>query len=158
MDRAQVSRVAKGIHVRWYKNSSKVFPNYRDISGSVVGIRRLNRAKIVVQKILTTQQPIITREFVALAKKKGGTVSNIDFSEALEKVQTAKMGSIISPDESYYGCTKNSTIWITAMKMSDELLIGTLLHEAIHDICTIGGKYICEVDEHHVMRTLGDNC
>ena len=69
MDRAQVSKVAKGVHVRWYKNSSKVFPDYRDISGSVVGIRRLNRAKIVVQKILATRQSIITKEFVALAKK-----------------------------------------------------------------------------------------
>ena len=158
MSPSRVMRLDKNIHIRWYKTQSKVFPDYREVSGSKVGMRRLNRAKGVVKEILSTHQKAIRKEFEDFAKRKGGRVTRLDFEEACEKVDTAKMGSIVKPDESYYGITTNNTIWITAMKMSDELLIGTLLHEAIHDICYINGNWISEVDEHIIMRELGDNC
>ena len=34
--------------------------------------------------------------------------------------------------------------------------MGTILHEALHYLCTFNGKDICEKDEHYVMELLGE--
>ncbi len=147
-------RPIKGVYVRWCTNASQIFPDYRDVSGSTVSMRRINKAKKLVIQILDTEKNIIEKEF----KKRCNGSIKIDFNFAKEKIDTAKLSSVVKPDESVYGQTTAGTIWITPMKMSDELLIGTLLHEALHDICTVNGKIMCENDEHLVMRSLGDNC
>ena len=46
--------------------------------------------------------------------------------------------------------------WISAIKMSNEALVGTILYESLHNICTINGKDICEKDEHAIMNSLGE--
>ena len=150
----KMKRPIKGVYVRWHSNSSHIFPNYREVSGSVVGMRRINRAKHLVNTIIDTEKTNIEREF----RKRCTGTPKFDFEFAKEKVNTAKLSSVVKPDESVYGMTAAGTIWITPMKMSDELLIGTLLHEALHDICTINGNVLCERDDHHVLRALGDNC
>lgn len=150
----KMKRPMKGMYVRWYDNSSHIFPDYRDVSGSVVSMRRINRAKKLVNTIIDSEQKTIEREF----RKRCTGTPKFNFEFAKEKVNTAKLSSVVKPDESVYGMTTAGTIWITPMKMSDELLIGTLLHEALHDICTVNGKVLCEKDDHHVLRALGDNC
>jgi hypothetical protein len=40
--------------------------------------------------------------------------------------------------------------------MSNEALVGTILHESLHNIGTINGKDICEKDEHTIMKSLGE--
>ena len=139
----------KGAYVRW---SSKIFPSYRDVSGSVVSRKRLNRIKPLVKRILIDDASVIEKEF---KKRHSGNVK-VDFNLALEKVEGARLSSVVKPTEEFYGLTSGRFIWITPMKMSDECLIGTLLHEALHDICTVNGKFMCENDEHIVMRSLGD--
>ena len=42
--------------------------------------------------------------------------------------------------------------------MNDTYLLGTMLHESLHYICTFNGKDICSKDEHYVMSLLGDDC
>ena len=150
----KMKRPVKGVYVRWFPNSSQIFPDYREVSGSIVGMRRINRAKKFVNTIIDAERSTIEREF----RKRCNGTPKVDFEFAKEKVNTTKLSSVVKPDESVYGMTTASTIWITPMKMSDELLIGTLLHEALHDICTINGKALCERDDHHVLRALGDNC
>ncbi len=59
-------------------------------------------------------------------------------------------------DEELYGESDGFQIWITAIKMSNESLIGTILHESLHNICTINGKDICEKNEHAIMKSLGE--
>ena len=139
----------KGVYVRW---SSNIFPSYRNVSGSVVSNKRLNRIKPLVKRILLEDSSIIEREF---KKRYSGNVK-VDFKLAVDKVEKAKLSSVLKPTEEYYGLTSGRYIWITPMKMSDEFLIGTLLHESLHDICTVNGKSMCENDEHIVMRALGD--
>ena len=145
-------RPIKGVYVRWFPSSSKVFPDYREVSGSIVSAKRLNRARELVKNILEQDKNIIEREF----KKRCSGTPKVDIEMAKRKVDKAKLSSTVKPDESFYGLTTGEFIWITPMKMSDEFLIGTLLHEALHDICTVNGKNMCENDEHIVMRALGD--
>ena len=35
-------------------------------------------------------------------------------------------------------------------------LVGTILHESLHNIGMINGKDICEKDEHAIMKSLGE--
>jgi hypothetical protein len=148
--------------IRWHASAHLVFPNYSEVSGSAVGGRRLRRAKPVVLAILAREDAAaaIRRAFVGLARRRGapGAHVAVDLAAATHKVRGAKLSSTIRPDESAYGMTANGVIWITPTKMSDDMLIGTLLHEALHDVCTINGKFICETDEHRVMRALGEQC
>jgi hypothetical protein len=150
----KMKRPIKGVYVRWHADRNQIFPDYRDVSGSVVSMRRINKAKDLVNKIIDEERATIEREFTKRCSGK----PRFDFDFAKEKVNSTKLSSVVKPDESVYGMTTAGTIWITPMKMSDELLIGTLLHEALHDICTVNGKVLCERDDHHVLRALGDNC
>ena len=49
-------------------------------------------------------------------------------------------------------------IWISSNKLSDDELVGTILHESLHYLVTFNGNDICEKDEHQVMAKLGDDC
>ena len=150
----------QGMYIRWYSQIDKIFPDYRDISGSLVTKKRLKVAIKKVQDVLEQTEPIIHQRFIDYVNKKYNSSHYLflDMNFAIEKLGSAKISSIIKPTDDVYGFTYNRKIWITSMKMSDELLVGTLLHEALHDICTVNGKNICEDGEHQILRSLGDHC
>eukprot|EP00091_Calanus_sinicus_P024995 TRINITY_DN9295_c0_g1_i2.p1 TRINITY_DN9295_c0_g1~~TRINITY_DN9295_c0_g1_i2.p1 ORF type:complete len:158 (+),score=38.03 TRINITY_DN9295_c0_g1_i2:109-582(+) len=155
MDYRKFSNTVKGMYIRWGGN---IFPDYRDVSGPNVSHKRLQRAKPIVVLILQQEEKRITQAFVEFCKGRyrgQNRVVTLDFKAAIERVKDAKL----QPDnEERYGESDGFTIWIARMKMSDEELVGTLLHEALHCIAIIDNKEICAKDEHQVIRELGDQC
>ena len=70
--------------------------------------------------------------------------------------EDSSYSNLITDDEGIYGESDGVQIWISSVKMSNEALIGTILHESLHNICTINDKDICEKDEHAIMVSLGE--
>ena len=77
----------------------------------------------------------------------------VDILGAIDMVENT---TLHTDDEGLYGESDGVQIWISSVKMSNEALIGTILHESLHNICTINGKDICEKDEHSIMESLGE--
>ena len=133
-----------------------IFPEYPETSGSYVSQRRINKLKPVVIHILENKQQQILNAFKKLAarySKPPKIVLHIE--DAIEKVRNAR---VTSESHSMHGESDNYRIWIPKNKTNDTVLMGTLLHEALHYICTFNGQDICEKDEHYVMALLGDDC
>ena len=65
---------------------------------------------------------------------------------------------MIQDNDIDYGEADDEKIWISKCKMSDEYLLGTILHESLHYCVTINGKDICERYEHFAIKILGDDC
>jgi len=133
-----------------------IFPKYPSTSGSYISQRRINKQKQAVIHILKTKQPQILAAFKQLAKryrKQPKIELNID--QSIEKVRNA----IVTYDsDELHGESDDHRMWIPAAKCNDTYLMGTMLHEALHYICTFDGKDICSENEHYVMRLLGDDC
>lgn len=143
------------LHVRWFNDRRLIFPHYRSVSGSIVTQKRIDRVKTFVKEIVREERHKVLAAFKAFC----GSQVRIRVNFAMDKIDRTKLSSTVCVDASCYGQTLGREIWITPMKMSDELLIGTILHEALHEMCTYrGGKYISEKQEHCVMRYLGDDC
>merc|ERR1711874_393541 len=155
MDYRKFSNTVKGMYIRW---GGDIFPDYRDVSGPHVSHKRLQRAKSIVVIILAQEEKRITRAFVEFCKRRyhgQNRVVTLDFQAAIQRVKNAKL----QPDnDERFGESDGFTIWIARMKMSDEELVGTLLHEALHCLAMIDNKEICAKDEHQVIRELGDDC
>ena len=145
----------KGMNIKW---SDNIFPDYRDISGSYVSNKRINRAKKIVIQILIYEKNRIIDAFKTLAKKRYYNKKvNIKFhiDKVIDRVNTTKLAR---ENDDLYGETDGYNIWVSSIKMSEEELIGTILHESLHSSTTFDNKEICEKDEHYVMRLLGDDC
>lgn len=133
-----------------------VFPKYPPTSGSHVSQRRINKQKEVVVHILRTKQPQIRKAFEQLAKRYSKPPKiELHIEQAIEKVYAAR---VTYDSEDLHGESYDYRMWIPAAKMNDTYLMGTMLHEALHYICTFNGKDICSENEHYVMRLLGDDC
>lgn len=133
-----------------------IFPEYPETSGSFVSQRRINKLKPVVIQILENKQQHILNAFKKLAtrySKPPKIVLHIE--DAIDKVKNAR---VTSESDSMHGESDDYRIWIPKNKTNDTVLMGTLLHEALHYICTFNGQDICEKDEHYVMALLGDDC
>ncbi len=154
MNYRKIASNIKGMHVIW--KDSKIFPDYTFNSGSYVSQKRINKAIKVVVKILEDEQNKIKRAFKDLANKKykGKKITiNFDFKSSIERVKNAKVNKesdLVDGESDYY------QIWINSNKISDDLLIGVLLHESLHYLATFNNKDICEKDEHYVMGLLGE--
>jgi hypothetical protein len=134
----------------------KIFPNYPNTSGSRVSQRRINKQKDAVINILKTKEPEIRKAFKQLAKRYSKNPKiELHMDMAIEKVKNAQ---VTYESEYLHGESDNYRMWIPAAKMNDVYLMGTILHEALHYICTFDGKDICSENEHYVMRLLGDDC
>jgi len=132
----------------------KIFPEYPKTSGSYVSQRRINKCKPQVIEILRTKQTQILKAFKKLAtrySRKPRIELHID--EAIERVNNAR---VIREADGLWGESDDTRIWIPANKTNDTVLMGTILHEALHYLCTFNGKDICEKDEHYVMELLGE--
>jgi hypothetical protein len=153
MSYKSIAKSTKGFKIKWGKG---IFPDYRDLSGPDVSQKRINRAKTIVKLILDQERNKITKAFQTFAKKKFynqnvNVIVNID--DAILMVDNT---TLHTDDDELYGASDGVQIWISAIKMSSETLIGTILHESLHNICTINGKDICEKDEHIIMKSLGE--
>jgi len=107
-----------------------------------------------VIEILRTKQTQILKAFKKLAtrySRKPRIELHID--EAIERVNNAR---VIREADGLWGESDDTRIWIPANKTNDTVLMGTILHEALHYLCTFNGKDICEKDEHYVMELLGE--
>eukprot|EP00483_Globobulimina_turgida_P009054 UN09072 len=153
IDYKTYARNLKGIYIKWSKNPNHIFPDYRQVSGSHVSQKRINVAKQLVSLILRQEQRKIHRAFEEFARKKyrGKKMTlSVNIASAIKRVNTAK----VKRDNDYdYGEADDENMWISACQLSDEQLVGTILHEAIHYIATFNGKDICEKDETFVLKT-----
>ena len=133
-----------------------IFPTYPNTSGSYVSQRRINKQKEAVIKILQTKQPQILAAFKQLAKRYSKQPKiELHIDTAIEKVANAR---VTYDSDDLHGESDDYRMWIPAAKCNDTYLMGTMLHEALHYICTFDGNDICEKDEHYVMKILGDDC
>jgi len=146
----------KGIHIKW--NNKNVFPIYKYNSAPVLSNKILKRAVDIVIKILIEEKSKIEKPFKYLAKKKykGKNIKiYFDYETAIKRVYSTKIGS---ENDDCYGESDEKQIWIFKNKIPYDILVGTILHEALHYFAYFNGKEICESDEHQVMRMLGDDC
>jgi hypothetical protein len=66
--------------------------------------------------------------------------------------------AVIVTDPSCFGRTDGITISISnSHPMGFDLLVGTLIHEALHCFCQVRGKWLPTAAEHHCMHILGDD-
>ena len=106
-----------------------MFPDYRDVSGSHVSQKRINTAKKIVILILLQEERKITKAFEGFARsryKKKKVVVAVDIQSAIQRVSNCKLKR---DNEDDYGEADDEAIWISACKLSDESLIGVILHE-----------------------------
>ncbi len=145
----------KGVHINWGNN---VFQIYKYNSAPILSKKILTRAIYIVIKIFDEERNKIEKAFSDLARKRyRGKVINIDFD--YETVYRRVYSTKISSENEYcYGESDENQIWICRNKVPYDILVGTILHEALHYFAYFNGKEICEKDEHYVMRQLGDDC
>lgn len=80
---------------------------------------------------------------------------NMDLKSTIERIHRTR----VCNSKSAYGESDDEKIWIAGNeKMSSTYLFGTMLHEALHYMCTFNDKWISESDEHAIMRLLGEDC
>ena len=148
-----IAKSTKGYKIKWGKG---IFPEYGNLSGPKVSQKRINRAKTIVKLILQQEKNRIEKAFNTFAKKKFYNQKvniKVDILAAINMVDNT---TLHTDDQDIYGESDGEQIWISSVKMSNETLIGTILHESLHNICTINNKDICEKDEHAVMVDLGE--
>jgi hypothetical protein len=156
MSYINISKNMKGVHINWENN--KIFPEYKYNSGPYVSQKRINKAIKIVIAILNEEEEKIKKGFKNLANKKykgQNKTIKFNFDLAKKKVQNTKLSKntdLIHGESNYY------QIWISSNKLSDDELVGTILHESLHYIATFDNNEICEKDEHYVMSKLGDDC
>lgn len=148
-----VANATKGFHIRW---GTGIFPRYRNVSGPYVSIKRINQAKHIVAHILSEEEIRIVRAFQTFARKKYYNKHikvDVDIQAAKDMINNTVLHT---RDNELYGESDGEQIWISKIKMSGEILVGTMLHESLHNIATFNGKDICERDEHAIMIMLGE--
>jgi len=156
MSYKKIAKEMKGVHINW--ENGKIFPKYKYNSGPHVSQKRINKAIKIVLAILEDEEEKIKKEFKRFAEKryKGKNVRvNFSFNTAKDKVKNT---TVSKEDEDLHGEASFYKIWISSNKLSDDELVGTILHESLHYIATFNGNEICEKDEHIVMAKLGDDC
>ena len=135
----QLAQSFKGFDIKWQNNG--IFPKYRNISGPKVSKKRIRRATRIVKMILEEEEDKIVNAFKMLVKKRYNSKKKVevDIQSAIECVDN----TILSKEsDEIYGESDGEKIWISEVKMSDEYLVGTILHESLHHICTLDGKDI----------------
>ena len=144
----------KGFQVKW--NNNNIFPIYKEISGSHVSQKRINRAKNIVIKILTIERDKIDKAFKTLINRKykdKNIIIKYYYYSTLERVKNTKLAK----ESDYIDAeTDDNIIWVCKNKLSDAHLIGAILHESLHYLARFNNKEICEKDEHYVMELLGE--
>ena len=156
MSYKKLSKNIKGFKLEW--EGDNIFPNYPNTSGSYVSQKRINKVKNIVINILVEEEEKILNAFKTLAKKKYKNKKikiELNLNLALNKVNNTFISKF---NDDLHGESDDNKIWISRNKLNDQELVGTILHESLHYICTFNSNDICSKDEHYVMNILGDNC
>ena len=80
-------------------------------------------------------------------------ITVVNLESAISMVENT---TLYTGDECLYGYSDGYSVYVSAIKMSNEAWVGTILHESLHNIGMINGKDICEKDEHTIMKSLGE--
>jgi hypothetical protein len=143
-------------YIRW--KPGQVFPDYRDVSGSFVSRKRIRCLQPLAENVLRAKEAHIAavmRNFAQRRHGRGVCVS-VDIDAAISKLRNVTFTR--SSSDTAWAESDGTQIWIYRHKMSDEKLLGLLLHESLHCIATINRQDICMRDEHRILRQLGDTC
>lgn len=76
-----------------------------------------------------------------------------DDAGAIRRIRRAVVSDA---DLDILGQTDGVSIEIMRVPMSHPEIVGTLIHEGMHDWCSVRGKCMPAKYEHHVMKRLGD--
>jgi len=89
------------------------------------------------------------------ARKYRCKASQITFDDtgALKRIAEAR---VCYDDDSILGRTDGHSIEIACVCMTHAEIVGTLIHEAMHDWCKVKGKSMSCVGEHYCMGKCGD--
>ena len=126
------------------------------MEGPLVTAGRLAKAKWEARHIFRDRLALSHDAFRKYAQRKYRCKPqqvSFDDSGALRRIKDAV---IMSGDNNYLGETDGIEIRITRMPMSHPLLVGTLLHEAMHDWCKVRGCCMCCKKEHFCMTKIGE--
>ena len=88
----------KGIDIRWSNDNNKIFPEYRDISGSFVSQKRINKIKGIIQLLLIQEENKIMKAFKTMANKfyNNDPTLKINIKMALNRVESTTAKNVCS--------------------------------------------------------------
>jgi len=134
-------------------DSSPVFPD--DVGEEKETTpRRLQRAKWQATRLFLDGETVSRSVFVRRARSRFKCMTRhvcFDTRGALARIRSA---SLIPALEGYCGETDGVSIGIRKTPMSYPLLVATLLHEGMHDWCTVRGRALTCDFEHACMDAL----
>ena len=142
-------------HALHFRNDS-VYPLANGSASNVVTPQRLQIAKwqaCVEFKRRVTQKERTFTNFAARHYRCKRSQVKFDTAKSLRLIRNA----VVSDEcEDILGQTDGAQIEIMRVPMEHSEIVGVLLHEGMHNWCTVRGKYMSCANEHKCMATLGD--
>ena len=125
-----------------------LFPDYDAFSPVVSTAGRVSYYSSRARERISTHAQEITRAARCIDSE--ATVDLRVAYKKLKRVQRKRLKHV-------WGQTDDTTIEISSARMQESYVVGTLLHEALHDCFTHGnGNPFTEEEEHVVMFRLGE--
>jgi len=119
--------------------------------------QRLATAIPFASKILKSHQCKLRRHFSRYATRKylckPQQVHFVDTHKLLQRVTLGVEGALNLGETDGVGIAISDTI-----PMTFDELVGVLVHECLHNYCTVRGRFMSCHSEHICMRGLGDEC
>lgn len=126
-----------------------IFPSIRPgLMGPMVSKKLLNRAKIESIDILTSNKKYIESVFTKVVH------ANCIFN--IKKATSLINNAVLCPRDDCFGWCDGTTLWISNGKMHYKNIVGTLIHEALHNTVYMNNSELSEDQEHTAMELLGD--
>ena len=140
--------------------NDRAFPSYPEVDagaeGPLVTAGRLQKAKWQARHIFNERLDLSQSAFRKYAQRKYRCKARqvcFDDRGAMRRIRDA----VISyKNLNHLGETDGVQIRITGMPMTDELLVGTLIHEGMHNWCSVRGRFMSCENEHFCMTKVGE--
>ena len=116
--------------------------------------RRLQRAKWQASSLFLRNERVSRAVFVRKARHRFGCMTRHVAFDTRASVSRIRSASLIPALEGYCGETDGVSIGIRETAMSYPLLVATLLHEGLHDWCTVRGRTLSCEFEHACMDAM----
>ena len=136
--------------------SDSVYPDYPEDTDVLVTDKRLSIAKWQAAQLFDEKGDEIRRRFTNYALRKYRCKRRQIKFDNVGAVRRIKRAVLCYDDEEIWGRTDGHTIEISAGYMSYPQLVGTLLHESLHDWCRVRGRVMSCAGEHFCMHKCGD--
>jgi len=136
-----------------------VYPTYPPETSEVAQVvtnANLSKAKWQATHLFEVARTDMQRKFRRYAVRRYRCKPQqvkFDDAGAIRRIRRAELSDA---DLSLLGQTDGVTIEIMRVPMWHAELVGTLVHEGMHDWCSVRGKRIPAAAEHHCMSCLGD--